>query len=112
MDITEKGNFHEVEVLAIAIKTLGGRKKEPVEFGFDIGPFSGIEAIIDIQAIDLTFDEAGLFEFLKVLRNRGAAQRQFVGDVARNAGLALGKELDDGHPRRVRQELRIQRDFL
>lgn len=112
MDITEKGNFHEVGVLAITIKTLGGREKEPVEFGLDIGPFCRIEAIIDIQAIDLTLDEAGLFEFLKVLRNCGTTQRQFVGDIARNAGLALGKELDDGHTGRMRQELRIQGDLL
>nr|GEX02820.1 hypothetical protein [Tanacetum cinerariifolium] len=65
-----------------------------------------IEAVADGEALDFTAYQIQRLQFLQVLRYGGAGQGQLGGDVAGDAGLLAGQELDDGHPRRVMRRKR------
>jgi hypothetical protein len=44
-----------------------------------------IQAVANGGSFNVSFDEAGVFEFFQVLRNGGLCQRQFVDNVPTNA---------------------------
>jgi hypothetical protein len=59
------------------------------------------QAVVDLESVYLTVDEAQILELLQMLGDGGSAQGQLLGDVARNAGFGFGQILEDGQSRRM-----------
>lgn len=70
---------------AIAVKRCGGLMEKLFKILSGFLPLFRIEAVIDVQPANFPFDEPALFEFLQMLADGRAAQRQFFGNIARNA---------------------------
>ncbi|OGX82484.1 hypothetical protein BEN49_13770 [Hymenobacter coccineus] len=83
----------------------GGFEEEVGEVLLHLAQQRGVEAVADGEPVNLAADQVQRLQLLQVLRHGGARQRQLGRDVAGNARLLTGQQLNDGHPRRVGQRL-------
>src|SRR5574342_861482 len=72
----------------------------------------GLDAVADARPVDLAADEAGLLQHFQVLGDGGLGKRQFLADVAADAGLAADEQADDLDARGMAERLGQEREFL
>ena len=75
-------------------------------------PCLWINAVTYPRAIHFPFDQAGAFQFCKMLRYGGLRQRKMVYNVSTHAGVLFCKKFQDGYPGRMRKCFRHSCDAI
>ena len=68
----------------------------------------GIERVVDLRAVAARLHETRLAEHLQVLADRGLADPEDLGEVARTGAAFRGQPEGDAEPHRVTESLQLR----